>query len=89
MTQQRATNQSMEESARDTSPPELGASGELSPNDHLKMLIEMLKPAGPELGRRWLAALLMVPPEERESVVQAVESQIVAEYGSREAPFGG
>jgi len=53
------------------------------------MLIEMLKPAGPELGRRWLAALLMVPPEERESVVQAVESQIVAEYGSGEAAFGG
>ncbi|USO00305.1 MAG: hypothetical protein H6810_06510 [Phycisphaeraceae bacterium] len=46
------------------------------------MLIELLKPAGPELARRWLAALLLVPESEREAVVDAVERQIVGEYAS-------
>lgn len=55
-------------------------SDELSPNDSLRLLIELLKPAGPELGRRWVAALLLVPEAEREAVVAAVESQITAEY---------
>ncbi|MEM7623685.1 MAG: hypothetical protein AAF235_10845 [Planctomycetota bacterium] len=45
------------------------------------MLIEMLKPAGPDLGRRWLAALLLVPDAERASVVAAVEQQITEEFG--------
>ncbi len=35
---------------------------------------------GPELARRWLAALLLVPPDERQSVVDAIEEQIVREY---------
>jgi len=33
-----------------------------------------------ELVRRWVSALMMVPEEERESIVQAVESQLVADY---------
>lgn len=57
------------------------ASAPLSPSDHLAILIEMMRPAGPELARRWLAALTLVPRAEREAVVAAVERQIVAEFG--------
>lgn len=46
------------------------------------MLIELLRPAGPELARRWLAVLTLVPEHEREAVVRAVERQIHAEFGS-------
>lgn len=53
------------------------------PCDHLAMLTELLRPMGPELGRRWLAALLLVPEEEREALVSAMEEQIVREYGRR------
>jgi hypothetical protein len=35
---------------------------------------------GPELARRWVAALLLVPESERESLVKAIEEQIVREY---------
>ncbi len=52
-----------------------------SPNDHLRMLVELLRPAGPELGRRWLAALLLAPASEREAVVEAVERRMSEEYG--------
>ena len=45
------------------------------------MLIELLRPAGPELARRWLAALTVVPEHERQAVVEAVERKIHAEYG--------
>lgn len=55
-------------------------SGPLSPNDHVRMLIELMRPAGPELARRWVAALTLVPEAERESVVEAVERRIVDEY---------
>lgn len=44
------------------------------------MLIELLKPSGPELARRWLSALMLVPEDLREQVVDAVESQIVADH---------
>ena len=47
----------------------------------MRMLIDLLHPAGPELARRWVAALTMVPPNEREAVVAAVERQIAAEFG--------
>ncbi|MEZ6319340.1 MAG: hypothetical protein R3B49_11420 [Phycisphaerales bacterium] len=46
------------------------------------MLIELLKPAGPELARRWVAALLVAPEEEREAIVEAVEARIYQEYGT-------
>lgn len=52
----------------------------LSPNDHLRMLIELLRPLGTELGRRWLAALLAVPEAERAALVAEVERR-VAELG--------
>lgn len=44
------------------------------------MLVELLRPATPELARRWLAALLAVPEIERAGVVDAVERQIIATY---------
>jgi len=47
------------------------------------MLLELLRPASPELARRWLAALMLVPPGEREEVVALVESRIVSEYAAR------
>lgn len=53
------------------------------------MMIELLRPAGPELARRWLAAFTMVPESEREGVVQAVERQIHAEFGAGAPPASG
>lgn len=50
------------------------------PNDHVKALVELLRGQTPDLARRWLSALLIVPERERESVVSAVERGIVAEY---------
>lgn len=52
----------------------------LVPNDHVRLLVELLKPAGPELARRWLAALLLVHKEDRENVVSAVERQLARLY---------
>lgn len=52
----------------------------LLPNDSLRMLVEVMKPMGPELARRWVAALTLVPESEREAVVEAVERQIASEY---------
>jgi len=47
------------------------------------MLVEVMKPMGPELARRWVAALTLVPEHEREDVVRAVERQIASEYADR------
>jgi hypothetical protein len=52
----------------------------LSPNDHARMLVELLRPGGVELARRWVAALLLAPPGEREGVVAAVEEQMARLY---------
>jgi hypothetical protein len=63
-------------------PDKLGAtqSPKLSPSDQVRMLVELLQPLGPELVRRWVATLLMVPREEREGVVTAVEQRVSAMY---------
>lgn len=56
------------------------------------MLIELLRDGGAELGRRWLAALMLVPPDERAAVVEAIERRIVDEYagpGGDGGPSGG
>ena len=58
---------------------------EPSPSDHLRLLIELVKPAGPELARRWLSALLLVPESEREQVVEAIEQRIVEEFAPGDA----
>tara|TARA_Y100001933_G_scaffold72643_1_gene74188 strand:+ start:951 stop:1109 length:159 start_codon:yes stop_codon:yes gene_type:complete len=47
------------------------------------MLIEMMRPTGPELARRWLAALMLVPRDQREAVVASVEQRVVEEFGDR------
>jgi hypothetical protein len=51
-------------------------------------MAELLQPAGPDLARRWLVALLMVPREEREAIVAAVERRIGEAYpaGARAEP---
>jgi hypothetical protein len=49
------------------------------------MLVELMRPAGIELSRRWLAALLLVPMDEREGVVASIESRIADVY----APASG
>jgi len=63
----------------------LGRSGSpgLLPNDHARTLVELLRASqggGIDLARRWLAALMLVPDGDRESVVSAIESRIVQQY---------
>ena len=56
-----------------------------SPNDHVRTLIELLRPAGPDLARRWLAALLIVPDEDRTGVVEEVERRVIEVYAEAHA----
>ncbi|MEM9083806.1 MAG: hypothetical protein AAGB34_09430 [Planctomycetota bacterium] len=44
------------------------------------MMLELMKGGGPELGRRWLAALYRAPAEEREAIVDAIEARILSIY---------
>lgn len=46
----------------------------------MRALVELLRAGSPDLARRWLAALLLVPETDRERIVEAVEHQIVNEY---------
>ncbi len=55
-------------------------SAELVPNDHARLLVELLQPLGPELTRRWVAALLLVHREDREAVVREVEKRLAQLY---------
>lgn len=50
------------------------------------MLVELLQPLGPELVRRWVAILLAVDRDERESMVRMIEQHVAAEYARREPP---
>lgn len=52
----------------------------LSPNDHTKMLVELLQRLGPELVRRWVASLLTVDRDEREAMVDMVEKYVAEHY---------
>jgi len=54
----------------------------LLPNDHLELLVELMRAGSIELTRRWVSALMLVPESERESIVDAVEAQIVADYST-------
>ncbi|MBI1191539.1 MAG: hypothetical protein GC200_12760 [Tepidisphaera sp.] len=47
------------------------------------MLVELLEPAGPDLARRWLAALLLVDREDRPALVAEIERRVVAAYAPR------
>lgn len=58
------------------------------PSDHARAIVELLRPASPDLARRWLAALLIVPAGERIGVVEAVERSIVREYGGAGGTVG-
>jgi len=51
------------------------------------MLLELLRPCGIELARRWVAALMLVPIDEREAVVGAIEASLAREYAG--AGFAG
>lgn len=39
-----------------------------------------MKPVGTERARRWLAALAMVPEDERDEVIERVEAAILEQY---------
>lgn len=60
-----------------------------SPGDHVRMMIELLQPAGPDLARRWLAALMLVPREDREGVVESVEERIASTFADGKAMAEG
>jgi hypothetical protein len=56
----------------------------LCPNDHLRLIVELMREGGMELTRRWVAALVMVAPEDREELVSAIEHRVAAAYDSPE-----
>ena len=51
------------------------------------MLVELLQPAGPDLVRRLAAALMLVPRDEREAVVRAIERRVVETYADGANPL--
>ena len=67
---------------------ERAASEMLSPSDHLRLLVDLMKPSGPELARRWLAALTLVPEDERQNVIESVEAEILRQYDEPRPPQG-
>lgn len=74
-------------STQPSNPPpksERSRSPTLSPNDHLRTLVELLRPGGADLARRWVAALFLPPEQERERIVEAVEARIVELYALEE-----
>ncbi|NRA58388.1 MAG: hypothetical protein HRU13_09785 [Phycisphaerales bacterium] len=48
------------------------------------MLVEILRPAGAELARRWIACLMLAPEAEREVIVRSVEQRMAELYLSNE-----
>jgi len=58
------------------------------PSDDLRTLVELLRPAGPALARRWLAALLMAPEADRPAIVESVEQRMANMYGARTPTLG-
>lgn len=58
------------------------------PGDDLRMLVELLRPAGPALARRWLAALMMAPEADRPAIVESVERRMANMYGARTPALG-
>ena len=59
-----------------------GRSPAPSPADHVRTLVELLRPAGPDLARRLVAALLLAPVDEREAIVESIEAKMVELYSS-------
>ncbi len=52
------------------------------------MLIELLRPTGTALARRWLAALLLAPEADREAIVESVEQRMATLYADRQPSLG-
>lgn len=50
------------------------------------MLVELLRPGGVELARRWLAALALAPREDREAIVASIEQRMSELYPLGPAP---
>ncbi|MFI4916471.1 MAG: hypothetical protein ACIAS6_08195 [Phycisphaerales bacterium JB060] len=50
------------------------------------MLVEFLRPAGAELGRRWLACLMLAPESEREAIVDSIERRMTELYLKSDEP---
>lgn len=50
------------------------------------MIVELMRPAGPDLVRRWVAALLAAPESEREAIVERVERRVAELYPGENAP---
>lgn len=69
-----------------SSPSAFSGSATLSPSDHVRMLVELLQPMGPELARRWVAALLLVDRDERDEFVRTVERHVADLYDQRARP---
>lgn len=61
----------------------------LSPGDHLKLLVEMMQPLGPQQARRWLAALLLVDRDEREPLIELIERHVAGLYANRPLKLEG
>lgn len=59
-----------------------GKSQTPSPADHVRTLVELLRPAGPDLARRLVAALLLAPVDEREAIVDSIEAKMVELYSA-------
>jgi hypothetical protein len=53
------------------------------------LIIELLRPGSADLGRRWLAALMLVPERERQAVVEAIEARLVSTYAPLSARQAG
>ncbi len=47
------------------------------------MLVDLLRPAGADLARRWLAALLLVDEADRPALVAEVERRVARHYPRR------
>ncbi len=69
-----------------SSPSDFSGSATLLPSDHVRMLVELLQPMGPELARRWVAALLLVDRDERDEFVRTIERHVADLYTQRAHP---
>lgn len=69
-----------------SSPSDFSGSATLLPSDHVRMLVELLQPMGPELARRWVAALLLVDRDERDEFVRTIERHVADLYAQRADP---
>jgi hypothetical protein len=49
------------------------------------MLIELMRPAGPDMARRWLACLLCAPESERAALLAEMEARAAA-FASQRQP---